>query len=138
MKRIVSACLLGIKCKYNCTSNKNRKVLELLKKETLIPVCPEQLGGLPSPRQPSEQRGKKVYSSKNSDVTAFFLKGAEETLKISKLYGIRKAIFKQRSPSCGVGKIYDGSFSNAIIKGDGVTTALLKAHQIEVISEEDL
>ena len=138
MKRIVSACLLGINCKYNCTNNKNNKVLDLLTEEVLIPVCPEQLGGLASPREPCEQKNGKVYSKQGEDVTKNFLKGAKETFKIAQMFGVKKAILKQRSPSCGVGQIYDGSFSGKVVGGDGITTALLRANAIEVISEEDL
>ena len=108
------------------------------KEEVLIPVCPEQLGGLPTPREPAEQRDEKVITKFGKDVTQNFKKGAEQVLKIAKLFGIKKAILKQKSPSCGCGKIYDGSFSGRIIKGDGVTTTLLKRNGIKVISEEDL
>lgn len=137
-KILVSACLLGISCKYDCSHNRNAKVLNLLEAEDLIPVCPEQLGGLPSPRVPSEQRDGKVFSQEGADVTSFFVRGAQETLKIAQLYGIDRAVFKQRSPSCGVGKIYDGSFSGKVVKGDGIATAVLKSHGIRVVSEEDL
>lgn len=136
--RLCSACLLGIKCKYDGTGNRNEKVLKLGKKEILIPVCPEQFGGLPTPREPSEQRGKKVVTKSGKDVTKNFKRGAKEVLKLAKLLGIKKAILKQRSPSCGVGQIYDGTFSKRIIKGDGITTTLLKKNGIKAISEEDL
>ena len=136
--RLCSACLLGIKCRYDCKSKPNEKVLELSKKEILIPVCPEQLGGLPTPREPSEQKGKKVVSKIGKDVTENFIKGAEEVLRLVKSFDIKEAILKQRSPSCGSGQIYDGTFSKTIIKGDGVTTSLLKKNRIKIISEEDL
>jgi len=136
--KLCSACLLGIGCRYDGADKPNKKVIALLKKEILIPVCPEQLGGLPTPREPSEQKGKKVFSSSGKDVTANFKKGAKETLKLAKLFGVKKAIFKQRSSSCGCGQIYNGTFSKKVIKGDGVTAGLLKRNGIKVISEEDL
>ncbi len=135
-KRLVSACLLGISCKYDGTHNQNAKVRQMLKHDVLIPVCPEQLGGLSVPRSPSEQKGNKVVSATGRDVTRNFIKGARETLKIARLYEIKEAIFKQRSPSCGVGQIYDGTFSGKVVQGDGITTALLKAHGVTVIPEE--
>jgi len=137
-KILVSACLLGIKCRYDGKSKKNKKVLKLAKKKILIPVCPEILGGLPTPREPAEKRKNRVITKSGKDVTEYFKKGAKEVLKIAKILKIKKAILKQRSPSCGSGQIYDGTFSGRVIKGDGVTTALLKKHKIKVISEEDL
>ena len=136
--KICSACLLGIRCRYDGKSKPNKKVLTLAKKELLIPVCPEMFGGLPIPRVPSEIRGKKVLSRTCKDVTLQFKKGALEVLKICRLFKIKQAILKQRSGSCGSGQIYDGTFSGKIIKGDGIATRLLKKHGIEVISEEQL
>lgn len=135
---LCSACLLGIKCRYDGKSKPNKKVLELAKKEILIPICPEQLGGLPTPREAAEQRGKKVITKSEKDVTQSFENGAKQVLKLAKLFGIKKAILKQRSPSCGCGQIYDGTFSDKVIKGNGITTALLKRNGIKVISDEDL
>ena len=137
-KILVSACLLGINCKYDGTSNKNEKVLKLAKDFILIPVCPEILGGLPTPREPAEQKGKKVITKSGKDVTKFFQKGAKEVLKIAKIFKIKKAILKQKSPSCGCGKIYDRTFSGRLIKGDGITTKLLKKNKIKVFTEENL
>jgi len=136
--KLCSACLLGIKCRYNGKSKKNRKVIELAKKEILIPVCPEQLGGLPTPREPAEIKGKRVFTKSGKEVTKNFQKGAEEVLKIAKLFGIKEAILKQKSPSCGLGKIYDGTFRGKLIKGKGVTASLLKKNKIKIISEENL
>lgn len=135
---LCSACLLGIKCRYDGKSKPNKKVIKLAKKAILIPVCPEILGGLPTPREPAEQREKKVMTKSGKDVTQNFKEGAKQVLKIAKLLGIKEAILKQKSPSCGCGKIYDGTFSGRIIKGDGITAALLKRNKIKVISEEDL
>jgi uncharacterized protein YbbK (DUF523 family) len=112
--------------------------MALLKKEILIPVCPEQLGGLPTPREPAEIREGKVITKSGKDVTENFKRGAEEVLKIAKLFGISEAIFKQGSPSCGCGRVYDGTFSGKIIEGDGITATLLKKRGIKVITEEDL
>ena len=133
--KLCSACLLGIKCRYDGTSNSNEKILQLAKKEILIPVCPEQLGGLPTPRHPSEIREGRVFTKSGKDVTKEFVKGAEEVLKIAKLMNIKEAILKQRSPSCGSGKV--GLLSGETAKGDGFTAALLKRNGIKVRTEED-
>ena len=135
---IVSSCLLGIPCRFDGQCKLNEKVMKLVRKEILFPVCPEQLGGLPTPREPAEQRGGQVFTISGRDVTENFKKGAEQVLQLAKLLGIAEAILKQKSPSCGCGKIYDGTFSGTVIKGDGVTTVLLKQNGIKVISEEDL
>ncbi len=136
--KIVSACLLGIKCRYDGKSKPDEKVIALTKKEILIPVCPEQLGGLPTPREACEKKGNKVITKSGKKFTENFVKGAKEVLRVAKFYNAKEAILKQRSPSCGSGQIYDGTFSNKVIKGDGVTTTLLKRNGIKVISEEDL
>lgn len=135
---ICSACLLGVNCRYDGKIKPNKKVLALAKKEILIPVCPEQLGGQATPRPDAEISDNKVLESNGKDVTKEFKTGAREVLKIAKIFGIKTAILKQRSPSCGSGQIYDGSFSGKIIKGDGITTTLLKKNAINVISEEDI
>ena len=135
---LVSACLLGINCKYDGTSSKNEKILKLAKNYILIPVCPEILGGLPIPRERAERKGEKVITKSGKDVTKYFEKGAKEVLKIAKILKIKKAILKQKSPSCGCGKIYDGTFSGRLIRGDGVTAKLLKKNGIKVFSEEDI
>jgi len=135
---LCSACLLGVKCRYDGKLKPNKKVLNLTRKAILIPVCPEQLGGLPTPREAAERKGKKVITKSGKDVTKNFKMGAKQVLKLAKLFGIKKAILKQRSPSRGSGQIYDGTFSGTIIKGDGVTAALLKRNGIEIISEENL
>ena len=146
--RLVSACLLGVKCSWDGKDNYNKKLIELLKKEVLIPVCPEQLGGLKTPRILQEIQdgtgvdvlnGKsKVKNKAGEDVTAQFIRGAKQALKIARLYGIKEFIGKSKSPSCGCGFIYDGSFSGKLIKGDGVTVSLLKRNEIKVISENDV
>jgi len=147
--KLISACLLGTKCAWDGQDiYKSDKAMEFLNSETLIPVCPEQLGGLKTPRAPQEIQGGsgedvldgkcKVLNMNGEDVTQEFITGAEETLKIVKLFHIEQFIGKSRSPSCGCGQIYDGTFSRTLINGDGVTTALLKRNEIRVVTEEDL
>lgn len=148
MTKLCSACLLGVNCRYDLKSNENEKVLELAKKEILIPVCPEQLGGESTPRNNAEIVGgtgedvldgkAKVLQPDGTDMTKQFIKGAEETLKLAKLYNIKEAILVQKSPSCGCGLIYDGTFTRTKIEGNGVTTALLKRNDVIVISQNDL
>jgi uncharacterized protein YbbK (DUF523 family) len=116
----------------------NEKVLSLLEQEILIPICPEQLGGLPTPRESSEIHGDEVITKSGKIVTEYFKTGAFEVFKIAKLYNITEAILKQRSPSCGCGQIYDGSFSGKVIEGYGITAQLLKENGIKILSEEDL
>lgn len=135
--KLCSACLLGIDCKYNGNNNSNDKIIELSKKEELIPVCPEQLGGMSTPRIPSEIKGDKVLSWNGLNITEKFEKGANEVLKIAKLYGVKEFIGKQGSPSCGCGKIYDGTFSNKLKKGNGITASLLKKEGFKITTEED-
>ena len=145
---IVSACLCGINCRYDGDNNLNERVLKLLKEGKALPVCPEQLGGLATPREPCEilnENGLDVIDGKitivglnNNDITSKFLKGAYETLKIAQNIGATCAILKARSPSCGVSKIYDGTFSSTLRQGNGVTTQLLLSNGIKVFTEEDL
>ncbi len=145
---LVSACLLGINCKYNGNNNENTEVLDYLKDKNFILICPEQLGGLSTPRLPSEithgdgynvlNGNALVLNNQKKDVTYNFLKGAEEALKIAKLYNIEEAILKEGSPSCGSKYIYDGSFSGNKTNGVGVTTALLRKNDIKVKSESEI
>lgn len=137
-KILVSACLLGIDSKYNGDNNKNEKVLDLLNKYEVVPFCPEIMGGLSTPREPCEILGNKVITISGKDVTKNFIKGAKESLKLIKLYKIKKVVVKSKSPSCGYKKIYDGSFSNTLIEGNGITTDLLLKNNIEVLTEEDI
>ena len=136
--KIVSACLAGVKCRYDGSSKPCKKVIELVKKGQAIPICPEQLGGFSTPRIVSEQKGNKVYNKEGKDVTAEFEKGAQEALNIAKMAGCKEAILKSKSPSCGSGLVYDGSFSGKLIKGDGVFAKLLKANNIKVVTEEEI
>ena len=147
--KLISACLLGIRCAWSGDDKyKNNRAIELSKLETLIPVCPEQLGGLSTPRVPQEIQGgtgddvldgKCIVVNKNGeDVAREFIKGAEETLKIAWQLNIKEFIAKSGSPSCGCGQIHDGTFSGKLIDGDGVTIALLRRNGIKTIPEEDL
>lgn len=112
--------------------------MKLASEEKAVPVCPEQLGGLPTPRAPAEQTGDKVFTKDGRDVTKEFVKGAEEGLKIAKLLNCKEAILKAKSPSCGCGKIYDGTFTGKLISGDGIFAKLLKQNGIKVVTENDL
>lgn len=134
---IVSACLCGINCKYSGGSNFNTKIYKEMLAGKLLPVCPELLGGLGIPRIPCEIIEGKVIDKDGNDVTENFVKGAEKTLEIAKIVGAERAILKQRSPSCGSGKIYDGTFCSRLIEGYGITAKVLKDSGIEVISEEE-
>jgi len=135
---IVSACLAGIKCRYDGKSNSCLPVIDLVREGKAIPLCPEQLGGLSTPRVPAEIVNGRVISKEGIDVDLQFSNGAEETLRIAKLIGAKMAILKQRSPSCGSTKIYDGSYSGKIILGRGKTAQLLADNGIKIISEEEL
>lgn len=137
-KILVSACLLGSNCKYDGTNNKNEKVLKYIKAKEVIPICPEIMGGLQTPRIPSERVENKVLSKEGIDVTSNFKKGAEEALYLAKLFNVKKALLKAKSPSCGNGLIYDGTFTHTKKEGFGVTTELLKKNGIKIITEEDL
>lgn len=136
--KLCSACLLGKNCRYDGGNELSEKILELSKKEKLISICPEELGGLPTPRTPSEIINDKVMTKSGEDVTEQFRKGAEETLKIARLNNITEAILKQISPSCGCGKIYDGTFSGKVVDGWGITADLLRKNGIKVVSDEEI
>ncbi|MDO5028518.1 MAG: DUF523 domain-containing protein [Bacillota bacterium] len=137
-KILVSACLLGVSCRYDQKSKEDPRVLKLLDHYDLIPFCPEILGGLPTPRPPSEINKGRVINIYGKDLTKEYEKGAEEGLRLARLYGAKKAILKARSPSCGRGQIYDGNFCKRLVKGDGITARLFLKENIEVISEEEL
>ena len=144
MKVVVSACLLGVRCRYDGGDSRNESAIKQKETDHLIPVCPEEAGGLPTPRPPAEIIGgdgddvlngkAKVMTADGTDVTAAYLKGAHYTLQVAQSHGATQVILKARSPSCGCGAIYDGSFSGTLTTGDGVTTALLKRHGIAVTS----
>jgi len=146
--KLVSACLLGVNCRYDGRNNLNEKVMRLVEKEVLIPVCPEQLGGFETPREPMRIIGgtgpevldgkARVMNRSNKDVTENLLRGAEEISKIARSLSVKEAILKARSPSCGCGKIHSGAFPDRLVEGDGVTAALLKRSGIRVITEDGL
>ena len=137
MRLLVSACLLGCACRYDGSSKPCKAALALAKKHELVPVCPEQLGGLPTPRTPSEIRGERVINQQGQDVTDAYRKGAAEALKLCRALNCQGAVLKARSPSCGCGQVYDGTFSGTLKSGDGVTAELLKNEGIPVWTEED-
>lgn len=136
----VSACLLGQDCKYN--GGNNALPEEILSRLWAIyditPVCPEQLGGLPTPRTPAERRGDAVISAVGADVTKQFTDGATATQKILREKNIKIAVLKSRSPSCGKGKIYDGSFTGTLVDRNGVTTELLQDEGVLIYTEEEI
>ncbi len=137
-KILVSACLFGNDCRYKGDNCKNEKLLELGKKYELIPVCPEQLGGLSTPRNPAERVGDKVISSVGDDVTKEYKKGAEIALAFAKENDVEFCVLKAKSPSCGKGIIYDGTFSGGKVAGNGVTTQLLEANGFKVYTEDEI
>lgn len=139
---LVSACLAGINCKYNGENNYNKKIFELVKNGKAIPICPEQLGGLATPRLPAEIKiidGKTcVINNKGEDVTDNFQRGAQEVLKLANKLNIDNVILQARSPSCGKEKIYNGNFEKKLIDGNGITAQLLIENGIKVISSEEI
>ncbi len=137
--KLISACLLGVRCRWDAKFKPCSKAVELFRQGNVIPVCPEQLGGLSTPRIPQEiQKDGRVLNKKGKDVTKEFKKGAEETLRIAKLLEVKEFIGKSKSPSCGFGETYDGTFSDTLVKGNGVTADLLSRNGIKTITEKDL
>ena len=138
MERIlVSACLLGLKVRYDGKEKTNEELVEKIKDYDFIPVCPEIFGGLSTPRVPAEIRENKVINKEGIDVTSNYNRGAEEVLKLAKKFNIKRAVLKSKSPSCGKGKVYDGTFTGNLVDGFGVTAKLLMDNGIEVLSEDD-
>lgn len=178
---LVSACLLGVNCRYDGKNNYNSELASRIAQGHLLPICPEQLGGLPTPRIPAEIIGGnandlldaypfiledddnniklniadnlsledlaadnldpisvRVVNEAGKDLTANFLIGACEVSRLAKRAGVRAAILKARSPSCGCGQIYNGAFSNCMVNGDGITAALLQKQGIKVYTEEEI
>ena len=138
MKILISACLLGVRCRYDGASKPHPLAEELAKRHELIPVCPEQMGGLPTPRPPAERQGERVVSVEGVDVTEQYRRGAEETLRLCRLFGCEAAVLKERSPSCGRGAVYDGTFTGTLTDGDGVTAQLLQEAGVSVYGESRL
>lgn len=134
---IVSACLAGYRCRYDGKISPDSDIVEMVRRGEAIPVCPEMLGGLPCPRVPSERQENGVVKARDgSDVTEAFRIGAEQTLRLARLFGCDRAILKAKSPSCGAGKIYDGTFSNKLTKGFGVAAELLIKNGVTVEVKE--
>lgn len=138
MSILVSACLLGLSCRYNGKAKPNDAVLQLAKAHELVPFCPEIYGGLATPREPSEIRNGRVVTSSGADVTSAFEKGAQEALLLAQALGCTCAVLMDRSPSCGSGVIHDGTFTDGLTQGDGITAALLKKHGIRVVNASDV
>ncbi len=137
MTILVSACLLSIGCRYDGKVKECPQILALAKDNILIPVCPEQLGGRPTPRNPVEILNGKVVEKNGADHTEEFKKGAEYVLKTALLNNCHLAILKSKSPSCGFGKIYDGTFSKTLVDGNGIAAQLLIDNGIEIKTEND-
>ncbi|OCN03983.1 hypothetical protein A4S06_04105 [Erysipelotrichaceae bacterium MTC7] len=131
-KILVSACLLGENCSYRGDSNYDADVVEYVKDKEIVPVCPEVLGGLDTPRAPSERIGNKIVNNLGEDVTKEFHAGALAVAKLVKQQNIKVAILKDRSPSCGLGQIYDGTFQHKLVDGDGILVEMLKNLGVEV------
>lgn len=138
MRILVSACLLGVSCRYDGAGKGCPAVMALGERHELIPVCPEQLGGLSTPRLPAEIQDGEVIRRDGVSVDEEYRRGAAETARLARLFSCELAVLKARSPSCGCGKVYDGSFSGKLTTGDGVTASLLKANGVRVITEEEL
>lgn len=133
---IVSACLAGIDCTYKGKNNLIAPIRQLVLSSRAIAVCPEVLGGLSIPRDNAEILDGKVITRSGKDITSNYIAGARIALRLAKRYHIKKAILKSNSPSCGYGRIYDGTFSDTLIKGDGIMAGLLGRHRIRVITEK--
>ena len=135
---LISACLLGLRCRYDGGEKALPGLERLLSRCNAIPVCPEQLGGLPTPRPPAERRGEWVVNHLGEDVTDAFERGAGQTCRIAGLCGTKIALLKARSPSCGVDRIYDGSFTGRTVPGSGVTAEALRHMGVDVYDETRL
>ena len=135
---LVSACFIGCHCRYDGRSNQIPEIAELARKYGWIPICPEILGGLTTPRTPSERCGERVIAKDGKDVTDAFERGAEEACFLAKLYNAKYALLKERSPSCGTGIIYDGTFTGTRVPGFGVTAQKLNALGIRTFGESRL
>ena len=137
-KLLISECLCGVACRYDGKDN-YIDMLPLLKDIfDLVPVCPEVLGGLNTPRNPAERQGERICTANGSDVTIEFLKGAQTALDIALQYSCKQALMKAKSPSCGYKRIYDGTFTKTLREGHGCTVEALLKNNIEVYTEEDI
>lgn len=135
---LISACLYGIACRYDGKDNRISYIELLQQRYTLIPCCPEVMGGLPTPRTPAERRGRDVITRKGVVVTREFQRGVYQSVQLAKQYGCKVALLKANSPSCGCGFIYDGTFTHTLIAGDGMLTEALKDEGIHVFTEKEI
>lgn len=135
---LVSACLVGENCRYDGKNCRNENVIAFLKDKEYQTICPEMMSGLSCPREPSERVGSLVFNKIGEDVTKYFEKGAEMTLELAKKVNPELIILQERSPSCGVEIIYDGTFTGKLIKGSGMTTQILRSHGFAIISSDYL
>jgi len=138
MNVLISACLIGVNCRYSGDSTSIKEAEELKNRYNLIPVCPEILGGMTTPREPAEKKDGKVITRTGEDVTKYYERGAKEVLHLAKFFDCKYAILKERSPSCGFGEVYDGTFSKVIIKGNGILAELLEKNGIVVLGESQV
>ena len=138
---LISACLLGVACRYDGLSKPlDSEIIEKLRTEYhLIPVCPEVMGGLPTPRIPAEiSSDGKVLRQDGIDVSENYIRGAHEALRLARIFQCDTALMKEKSPSCGAGKIYDGSFSKTLTSGNGIAADLLQKNGIQIIGESEI
>lgn len=138
MNILVSACLLGVECRYDGKGKKLHELEDLKKKHNLIPICPEIYGGLPIPREPAERVADRFVTKSGKDVTSHFQKGALEIVNLAKMLDCSVAILKQRSPSCGFGEIYDGTFTKTLIKGNGILAQQLEEMGVKIVNETNV
>ena len=129
---------MGVGCRYDGKSNQLPQLEQLMKQHTCIPVCPEIFGGLPTPRVPAERQGSKIMTQDGQDVTQQFVRGTAEVLRLADLYHCKAALLKERSPSCGSGQIYDGTFTKTLTEGDGLTAEMLKRKDIADYGESQI
>lgn len=137
MNVLVSACLMGVNCRYKGDGSMIPEISRLMERCHLVPVCPEIMGGLATPRTPAERSGGRVITRDGEDVTEAYEKGADEAARLAALYGCRYALLKERSPSCGSGEVYDGTFGKKLVPGDGVAAARLKKEGVAVYGESE-
>ncbi len=136
--KLVSACLAGLNVRHDGSNKANEKVIKLVKAGEAKPVCPEQLAGFPTPREAREIKEGRVFTKSGEDLTEQMQKGAEEVLRMAKQLGVKEVIFKAKSPSCGKGRLYDGTFSGKLVEGNGIVADLLLKNGIKVLTEEEL
>lgn len=136
--KIVSACLAGLNVRFDGKNKADEKIIALVKAGKAIAVCPEQFAGFSTPREPMEIRNGRIFTKSGEDVTEQMKRGAREVLKIAKQFGVKEVIFKSKSPSCGKGRVYDGSFSGKLVEGNGIVTDLLLKNGLKVVTEKDI